>query len=99
MQTSIDHPLVTMLKKHSDVFCPVMTRIHPVTPEQHLEMCLETLEFFGVTFDGGIRYDIEEGLTQEEQLVRYLQRLSDYGVSWSYRCIDTSKVPQYIERK
>jgi hypothetical protein len=96
MQTSIDYPLLSMLKKHSDVFCPVMTRVHPMTPEEHLEMCLETLEFFGVTFDGVIQYDIEAGLTQEEQLVRHLQRLSDNDVCWH---IDHSKAPQYIKGK
>lgn len=41
-QTPIND-IITDLKKRSDVLCPVMAEIHPLTFVQHLELALSTL--------------------------------------------------------
>lgn len=37
------------LKQHSDLFCPVMHEINPISHEDHFKVCIETLLSLGYT--------------------------------------------------
>ena len=51
--TPSSHPQVVKameaLKKNSDVLCPVMAEIHPLSAPVHIEMALSTLIDLGFT--------------------------------------------------
>lgn len=86
--------LIEILKKHSDVFCPMMLRAFPMAPEKHLQMCLETLNDLGVEFEGDlIEVDIEAGISEEQQLAKHINRLAENGVNWS---INRERAPHYV---
>lgn len=95
MQTPLFISLINLLKKHSDVFCPVMAEVYPMEPKKHVEMCMQTLEDFGFVFPNNIP-DVEpkEGLNEEEQMKHYLQTLLDQGHTWDW---DHEKAPKYIQ--